>query len=62
MNNFRAKSNVVLGILFVLALLALIAVENSKVDVKQDWYNQKRTRRCRAPRCRRSRGWRARWR
>lgn len=41
MHNFRAKSNIVLGILFILALLALLAVENSKVNVRQDWYQQK---------------------
>ncbi len=41
MNNFRAKSNIVLGVLFLLALLALIAVENGKLDKKQEWYNEK---------------------
>lgn len=41
MYSFRAKSNLVLGLLFALALLALITVENSKVDVKQKWYNEK---------------------
>jgi poly-gamma-glutamate system protein len=41
MHNFRAKSNIVLGVLFILALLALLAVENSKVNVRQDWYQQK---------------------
>lgn len=41
MIKFRAKSNIVLGLLFLLALLALIAVENRKVDQKQDWYNEK---------------------
>jgi poly-gamma-glutamate system protein len=41
MIKFRAKSNVVLGLLFLLALLALIAVENGKVDQKQDYYNEK---------------------
>lgn len=41
MNNFRAKSNIVLGLLFLLSLLALIAVENGKMDKKQDWYNEK---------------------
>ncbi len=41
MIKFRAKSNVVLGLLFLLALLALIAVENGKVDQKQDYYAEK---------------------
>jgi poly-gamma-glutamate system protein len=41
MYTFRAKSNIVLSLLFVLSLLALIAVENSKVDVKQEYYDQK---------------------
>jgi len=41
MYNFRAKSNIVLGVVSLLSLLAFIAVENSKVDVKQDWYNEK---------------------
>ena len=41
MYKFRAKSNSVLIILSSLSLLAFIAVENSKVDVKQDWYNEK---------------------
>ncbi len=41
MYKFRAKSNIVLGVLSFLSLLAFIAVENSKVDVKQDWYNEK---------------------
>jgi poly-gamma-glutamate system protein len=37
----RAKSNIVLGFLSFLALMALIAVEYSKTNVKQDWYNEK---------------------
>ncbi len=41
MNTIRAKSNIVLGLLFVFALLALITVENSKIEVKQKWYNEK---------------------
>jgi poly-gamma-glutamate system protein len=41
MNIFRAKSNIVLSLLSVLALLALITVENGKIDVKQEWYNEK---------------------
>jgi poly-gamma-glutamate system protein len=41
MYNFRAKSNIVLGVLSFLSLMAFIAVENSKVDVQQDWYTEK---------------------
>jgi len=41
MNSIRAKSNIVLSVLAILSLLAFIAVENSKVDVKQDWYAEK---------------------
>lgn len=41
MFKLRATSTVVLGILTLLSLLALIWVENSKVDVKQDWYREK---------------------
>ncbi|NOU46864.1 MAG: poly-gamma-glutamate system protein [Bacteroidales bacterium] len=41
MYKFRAKSNIVLGLLFLLSLLALIVVENGKVDVKQAWYKEK---------------------
>lgn len=41
MYKFRAKSNIVLIILSSLSLLAFIAVENSKVDVKQEWYKEK---------------------
>jgi len=41
MYKFRAKSNIVLGLLSLLSLMALIAVENGKMDVKQDWYNEK---------------------
>lgn len=41
MYKFRAKSNIVLGVLSFLSLLAFIAVENSKVDVKQEYYNEK---------------------
>lgn len=41
MPTFRAKSNIVLSLLSVFALLAIIAVENSKLDVKQEWYNEK---------------------
>ncbi len=41
MYKLRAKSNVVLGLLFLLALLALMAVENGKTEVKQPWYEEK---------------------
>ena len=41
MYKFRAKSNTVLIVLSFLSLLAFVAVENSKVDVKQDWYAEK---------------------
>jgi poly-gamma-glutamate system protein len=41
MNNFKAKSNIVLGLIALLSLLALIAIENGKVDVRQDWYKEK---------------------
>ena len=41
MYKFRAKSNIVLIVLSSLSLLAFIAVENSKVDVKQQWYDEK---------------------
>ncbi|NCC73910.1 MAG: poly-gamma-glutamate system protein [Sphingobacteriia bacterium] len=41
MYKFRAKSKIVLGLLFLLALLALIAVENGKMDQKQEWYKEK---------------------
>ena len=41
MYKFKAKSNIVLIVLSSLSLLAFIAVENSKVDVKQQWYSQK---------------------
>lgn len=41
MNKFSAKSNIVLGLISLLSLLAFIAVENGKMDVKQDWYNEK---------------------
>ena len=41
MLKFRAKSNIVIGLLSVLSLLAFIAVENGKMDVKQKWYSEK---------------------
>lgn len=41
MYKIRAKSNTVLSVLSILCLLAFIAVENSKVDVKQKWYFEK---------------------
>jgi poly-gamma-glutamate system protein len=41
MDKFRAKSNIVLGLVSLLSLLALIAVENGKMVVRQEWYNEK---------------------
>lgn len=41
MVKFRAKSTTVLGALFLLSLLAFIAVEKGKKDVRQDWYGEK---------------------
>jgi poly-gamma-glutamate system protein len=41
MVKFKATSNLVLGLLFLLSLLAFIAVENGKMDVRQDYYNEK---------------------
>lgn len=41
MYKIRAKSNIVLSVLSILCLLAFIAVENGKVDVKQEWYFEK---------------------
>jgi len=41
MYKFRAKSNIVLGVLSFLSLMAFIAVENGKVDAKQEWYEEK---------------------
>lgn len=37
----RAKSNIVLGLIGLLSLFAFIAVENSKKEVKQQWYTEK---------------------
>jgi len=41
MYKFRAKSTLVLSVLSLLALLAYIAVEKGKVNVKQEWYYDK---------------------
>jgi poly-gamma-glutamate system protein len=41
MYKFRAKSTAALSILSVLALLAFVAVEQSKIDVKKAWYTEK---------------------
>ncbi len=41
MLKIRAKSNIVLGVLSLLSLMALTVVENSKTTVKQEWYNEK---------------------
>lgn len=43
MYKFSAKSNLVLSVLSILALLAFVAVENSKVDVEQEWFQEKLT-------------------
>jgi len=41
MYTLRAGSKRVLGVLALLALVAFLAVENGKVDVKRQWYNEK---------------------
>lgn len=41
MQNIRAKSNLVLGLLSALSLVALIVVENSIHYEKQQWYDEK---------------------
>lgn len=41
MQKLRAKSNIVLAALSALALFAFIAVENGKVDVRQDYFEEK---------------------
>jgi len=41
MYKFSVNSNLVLGILTLFALMSFIAIENSKVPVKQKWYSQK---------------------
>ena len=41
MVKFSSKSNIVLGLLSLLSLLAFVAVENGKMDVRQDWYSEK---------------------
>jgi len=41
MHKLRAKSNLVLGFLSAIALLALIVVENSIHNERQDWYEEK---------------------
>jgi poly-gamma-glutamate system protein len=41
MANVSTNSNPVLGVFAVAALLAFLAVENSKLDVKQKWYGEK---------------------
>jgi len=41
MISFKAKSNIILGLLFILSLLAFILVETRIKDVKQDYYNEK---------------------
>jgi poly-gamma-glutamate system protein len=41
MEKFRAKSNIVLAALSVLALFAFFAAENGKIDVRQDHFEEK---------------------
>jgi poly-gamma-glutamate system protein len=41
MYKIRAKSNIVLAALSAVSLLAFLAVENGKVNVRQKWYNEK---------------------
>lgn len=41
MYQFSAKSKRVLGVLTLLSLIAFLAVENGKVDVRKKWYDQK---------------------
>ncbi len=41
MNKLSIKSNIVLGALALLTLIAFIAVENTKVMVEQQWYEEK---------------------
>jgi poly-gamma-glutamate system protein len=41
MKSFRAKSDIVLGVLLLIAALAFIAVENSKMEVKREYYKEK---------------------
>jgi poly-gamma-glutamate system protein len=41
MASVNTNSNPVLGIFAIAALLAFLAVENSKLDVKQKWYGEK---------------------
>ena len=41
MNNFSAGSKIVLSVLALLALMAFLAVEYKKEDVKLKWYDQK---------------------
>ena len=41
LNNFSAGSKIVLGVLALFALMAFLAVEYGKEDVKLKWYDQK---------------------
>jgi poly-gamma-glutamate system protein len=41
MKSFRAKSDIVLGVLLLIATLAYIAVENSKMEVQREHYKEK---------------------
>lgn len=41
MFKFRAKSNIVLGVLSIFSFIAFYIVENNKVDVEQEYYKEK---------------------
>jgi poly-gamma-glutamate system protein len=41
MNRLGTRANPVLGVILLLSLLAFLAVEASKIDVKQKWYSEK---------------------
>ncbi len=41
MLKFRAKSNIVLGLIALLSILSFIAVEKSRTNVKKEWYSEK---------------------
>lgn len=41
MKSFRAKSDIVLGALLLISLFAFVAIENSKIEVKKEHYQQK---------------------
>lgn len=41
MKQFRAKSNLVLGTLFLISIISLYFIENNKIEVKSKWYDEK---------------------